>query len=143
VAFSNDGQCFASGSSDETVKIWDATSGACLQTLLVGRNIYRCSFDPLDNSRLLTDDGIVDLETSKSTSKTSFSITEISGFDSYGLDKDGVWIMKEREKALRLPLEYRPTHTAVTGSSIALGCRSGRVLIIGFKRLVKREQAGL
>ncbi|KAL2885559.1 Vegetative incompatibility protein HET-E-1 [Ceratocystis lukuohia] len=33
VVFSNDGQRLASGSSDSTVKIWDATSGACLGTL--------------------------------------------------------------------------------------------------------------
>ncbi|KKF97007.1 Vegetative incompatibility protein HET-E-1 [Ceratocystis platani] len=33
VVFSNDGQRLASGSRDDTVKIWDATSGACLQTL--------------------------------------------------------------------------------------------------------------
>ncbi|PHH49659.1 Vegetative incompatibility protein HET-E-1 [Ceratocystis fimbriata CBS 114723] len=33
VVFSKDGQRLASGSSDHTVKIWDATSGTCLQTL--------------------------------------------------------------------------------------------------------------
>ncbi|KAK4456564.1 WD40-repeat-containing domain protein, partial [Cladorrhinum samala] len=33
VAFSPDSQRLASGSSDNTVKIWDATSGQCLQTL--------------------------------------------------------------------------------------------------------------
>ncbi|PHH54951.1 Vegetative incompatibility protein HET-E-1 [Ceratocystis fimbriata CBS 114723] len=33
VVFSNDGQRLASGSHDNTVKIWDATSGVCLQTL--------------------------------------------------------------------------------------------------------------
>ncbi|KKF92248.1 Vegetative incompatibility protein HET-E-1 [Ceratocystis platani] len=33
VVFSNGGRRLASGSDDKTVKIWDATSGACLQTL--------------------------------------------------------------------------------------------------------------
>ncbi|KAK4441876.1 hypothetical protein QBC34DRAFT_458153, partial [Podospora aff. communis PSN243] len=33
VAFSPDGQQLASGSGDQTIKIWDTTSGQCLQTL--------------------------------------------------------------------------------------------------------------
>jgi WD40 repeat protein len=33
VVFSHDSTLLASASDDETVKIWDATSGECLQTL--------------------------------------------------------------------------------------------------------------
>lgn len=33
VAFPSDGSCIASASGDYTIKIWDARSGACLQTL--------------------------------------------------------------------------------------------------------------
>jgi WD40 repeat protein len=33
VAFSHDSARLASASDDSTVKIWDASSGACLQTL--------------------------------------------------------------------------------------------------------------
>jgi WD40 repeat protein len=38
VAFSHDSTQLASGSRDSTVKIWDASSGACLQTLKGHRN---------------------------------------------------------------------------------------------------------
>ena len=33
VAFSPDGQTLASGSQDETVKLWDMPTGECLRTL--------------------------------------------------------------------------------------------------------------
>ena len=97
VVFSKDGQRLASGSSDMTVKIWDATSGSCLQTLEVGHIVYHCSFDPLHNSRLLTDVGVVDLDASKSTSWPSFPATENPGFNGYGLGKDALWIMKDKK----------------------------------------------
>lgn len=39
VAFSADGRRFTSGSGDRTVKVWDAATGACLQTLEIGQAI--------------------------------------------------------------------------------------------------------
>jgi WD40 repeat protein len=62
VAFSADGQRLASGSHDETVKVCDAATGACLQTLKVGRMIAHLSFDPMTSSRLSTDTGLLNLD---------------------------------------------------------------------------------
>ncbi|KAL8299267.1 hypothetical protein RB593_009250 [Gaeumannomyces tritici] len=52
VAFSPDGQRLASGSDDNTVKLWDAATGACLQTL-EGHNysVSSVAFSP-DGQRL-------------------------------------------------------------------------------------------
>ncbi|EWY97463.1 hypothetical protein FOYG_02302 [Fusarium oxysporum NRRL 32931] len=62
VAFSADGQRLASGSSDETVRVWDAVTGVCVQTLEAGGSITHLSFDPMTNSRLSTDFGVLHLD---------------------------------------------------------------------------------
>jgi WD40 repeat protein len=41
VSFSPDGTKVASGSDDDTVKLWDVTSGECLQTLQMGCDSFR------------------------------------------------------------------------------------------------------
>ena len=45
VAFSPNSARLASASGDRTVKIWDASSGKCLQTLEVGTELFKVSFD--------------------------------------------------------------------------------------------------
>ncbi|MHC5721918.1 MAG: WD40 repeat domain-containing protein, partial [Nostoc sp.] len=37
VAFSRDGQMLASGSKDETIKLWNVETGECLKTLRANR----------------------------------------------------------------------------------------------------------
>ena len=50
----------------------------------------------------------------------------------YGISADGVWIAERGQRILRLPVECRGVASAVADAKVALGCRSGRVLIIGF-----------
>jgi hypothetical protein len=135
VVFSNDGERLASGSFDKTVKIWDATSGACLQTLLVGLTVSRCSFDLSNDVRLLTDLGVLHLDMPMSIAMRSTDQAHLRhpNFHGYGISADGVWITESEQRVLRLPVECRGVASAVADTRVALGCRSGRVLIIGFR----------
>ncbi|KJZ69826.1 hypothetical protein HIM_10779 [Hirsutella minnesotensis 3608] len=134
VVFSPDGQQLASGSNDGTVKIWDAATGACLQTLEGGRAMAYLVFDPMTNSRLSTDIGVLSLDLSpaidnQSTEEASSRHLTHCG---YGISADATWIMKDRQRMLWLPQEYRALASAVMGSTVGIGCRSGRVLVMRF-----------
>ncbi|RSL40077.1 hypothetical protein CEP54_016197 [Fusarium duplospermum] len=136
VVFSADGQHLASGSFDSTVKIWDAATGACVQTLDVGRVLFRLSFDPTTNSLLSTDIGLLNLDhpalppasDDRSTAITLRGVHQ-SG---WGISTDGVWIVKDGKEMLWLPPDYRGGKFAVVGSTVAICCRSGRVLVMKF-----------
>ncbi|KAH6985511.1 hypothetical protein EDB80DRAFT_229356 [Ilyonectria destructans] len=133
VVFSADGQRLASSSYDKTIKIWDASSGACLQTLGVGRVITHLSFDPMTNSRLSTDIGALNLDLSSANAAqlTGASLLDCSYYGC-GVSNDGIWIVKDRKRLLWLPPEYRASRAAVAGSTVAIGCSSGRVLVMQF-----------
>ncbi|OHW95573.1 nwd1 protein [Colletotrichum incanum] len=132
VAFSADGQRLASGSDDNTVKLWDTATGICIQTLETKTAITRVSFDTKTSAYLSTNMGMLSLDLSvTATSPQEDSIQEPS-FHRYSTDSDGTWILKDGRKLLWLPSEYRSTATAVTGSTLALGCSSGRVSLFKF-----------
>jgi WD40 repeat protein len=136
VAFSADSGRFASGSYDTTVKVWDAATGACVLTLEVGQEIAHLSFDPMISSRLSTDIGLLNLDLpalppaidSQSTKATPRGVSH-SG---YGMSTDGVWIVKDGTRMLWLPPEHRAAKSAVAGLTVAIGCSSGRVLVMKF-----------
>ncbi|KAK3340805.1 quinon protein alcohol dehydrogenase-like superfamily [Neurospora tetraspora] len=150
VAFSADSKYVASGSYNETVKIWDAATGACLQTLHTGRVLSDISFDP--TSLLLhTEIGVLALALTinpnpkpnsnpPSTLLSSHTAPNLSTTTSscepqtrgLGLSPDGTWITWNAKNLLWLPPEYRSIHSAVAASTVVIGCASGRVFIIRF-----------
>ncbi|KAL2885585.1 Vegetative incompatibility protein HET-E-1 [Ceratocystis lukuohia] len=120
VVFSNDGQRLASGSADKTVTIWDATSGACLQTLKDHHGVV---------------DQTVFLNTEQSSSPPF--VDKASSFPSrshsYSISEDGVWIMQNQQRVLWLPPSYRPKTSAFSSNTIVLVSASHDVTVIGFK----------
>jgi hypothetical protein len=79
VAFSHDGTQVVSGSGNNTVRIWDAGSGACLKTLNVSRTVYNVAFDTT-GSYLLTDTGTTswDISSDSNTALAAVGDTGIS-----------------------------------------------------------------
>jgi WD40 repeat protein len=75
VAFSHDSALLASASTDSMVKLWDASSGECLQTLGIGKTLSGISFD-ITESYLHTRIGTIDIR-ALSGSRTLPTIAEV------------------------------------------------------------------
>ena len=129
VAFSHDSTRLASGSDDKTVKIWDAGTGACLQTLNIGKVLYHISFDITD-SHLRTDIGTFAIDTSAAANmRPSGTEYQEPRYKGLALSSDGAWITYNSDNLVRLPPEYRPSCSAVLGTLIGFGIGTGKVYI--------------
>ncbi|CAG9985116.1 unnamed protein product [Clonostachys byssicola] len=142
-AFSADNQYLAlltwvKGTEYHMIKVWHTATKTYVQTLKIGSVIAQISFDPMTNSLLSTDIGFISLDLpslppSIENESTTTDIQEATPV-LHGIRLDREWILKgQQERLLWLPAEYRAYHSlAVAGSTIALGCPSGRVLFLSF-----------
>ncbi|KAM6476127.1 hypothetical protein HDV62DRAFT_384573 [Trichoderma sp. SZMC 28011] len=131
IVFSPSSQLLATVSFDETIEIWDVNSGICLQTFHDSWPGGVIAFDATDDSHLITDSGV--LKISASIIKTPPEVLSADiGFHHYSINFDETWIMKDNKPLIWLPPEYRPNVSAVFGPTVAIGCMSGRVLIMRF-----------
>jgi hypothetical protein len=119
---------------DKTVKIWDAATGQCVSTFDTGQTLRYLQFDELTSNYLRTDVGTLDLRPAAhaTVGVASSSLASSSQLTGYGLSGDGTWIVYKGHNLIWLPSEYRPTSSAVSGTTVVIGCSSGRVLIFMF-----------
>ncbi|KAF2726449.1 hypothetical protein EJ04DRAFT_453386, partial [Polyplosphaeria fusca] len=112
---------------DRTVKVWDARSGECLQTVNVEKVLDRISFDSSGNY-LYTDGGVVSVITQSTTTPATINAeTRSVQHQGIALNAAGTWITYNSQNLLRLPSEYRPSCSQVLGNVIAIGVGNGRV----------------
>lgn len=119
-AFSHDSARVASASSDNTVKIWDARSGECIQTLTVGKSVYRISFD-ISGSYIQTEIGTADI-----SALPGLVTLQYHGL---ALSADSVWVTYRAETVVWVPSEHRPSCSAACGNTISIGVGTGSVWI--------------
>ena len=128
-AFSHDSTRLASASADKTVKIWDVSSGECLQTLNTSKVLFNISFDST-GLYLHTEIGTIDISIlSGSTILPTILEPYNPKYRGIALSLDGVWITYDSENLLWLPSEYRSSCLAVSGRTIGIGAGTGRVWI--------------
>ncbi|KAL7787609.1 hypothetical protein V8C43DRAFT_288578, partial [Trichoderma afarasin] len=129
--FSPNSQRLATVLSDGSIEIWDVSSGICLQTFHDSWSGGVIAFDATDDSHLITDSGV--LKISASIIKTPPEVLSADiDFHHYSISSDETWIMKDDKPLIWLPPGYRPDVSAVFGATVAIGCMSGRVLIMRF-----------
>ena len=115
----------ASASSDRTVRLWDAATGAALQLLGVDVAISRLSFSK-EGPYLETDRELLSIQPPHtSTFPTQAQLPHKIFVKEH-------WVTREMENLLWLPSNYRATCSAFQHNILALGHLSGHVTFIEF-----------
>ncbi|KAH7349299.1 hypothetical protein B0T11DRAFT_288935 [Plectosphaerella cucumerina] len=130
LAFSSDSGRLASGSRDQTVRIWDTDAKSCLAIMQTSNVAYEMSFSP-DDRDIITSHGCYSLP---SFDKTAAALPMKLSSREKGIGFGGdSWITLDGKPWLWLPAKYRGGIQRVQGDRVAIGCRSGEVMILGIR----------
>ncbi|CAG1997953.1 unnamed protein product [Fusarium graminearum] len=129
VVFSHDSKKVASGSWDKTIRIWNAEIGECKEIVPLDGSAHVLSF-ATDGRGIVTDRGTFPL-TCGLQSRPGSAMPWQSSHAPMLACIDSTWVTAAGKDFLWLPPECRNGEVAVSGSTVAIGCRSGRVLVLG------------
>ena len=130
VVFSPDGKLIASASHDETVRLWDSSTGEVLHTWMDQPFIDRLSFSK-DGSYLETENGFLEFLPPSSNTYSSHQ-PAIAPPATACISLQDRWIVGTMGNLLWLTPDYIAKCSDVKNSSVVLGHASGRVSFIQF-----------
>lgn len=113
LAFSPDPALLVTG-EEEVVRIWRVDMGDCLH----------------GNQRLLSDFGAISLRIGSPNGPFPKVMPEY--WSGHCRCSESSWATWNGENPLWLPVDFRPQCSAISGSTVLLGCTSGRVVVIRF-----------
>jgi WD40 repeat protein len=133
IALSHDATQLALVSNNGFIEIWERNHSKCLQAIYVGKQLSNVSFHA-SGLYLSTDVGLIAIPASSDPDERVVA-PNLQSTPHYtaGLSIDGKWITYNSINVLRLPSEYRPSRSAVSGDLVAMAV-GGRVFICTLSR---------
>lgn len=124
VVFSHDSKKLASSSTDSTIRTWNAETGTCKDVVYFDNYTNVVAFTP-DERSIVTNRGIFALTGGWESHVKPLEFPTLAC-------QDGTWVTTAGTDLLWLPLECRDARVAISGSTVVVGCHSGRVVILRF-----------
>ena len=135
-----------SGSDNETVRLWDAATGAALQ-ILEGHSKYVTSVAFSPDGKLVVS-GSEDKTVRLWDAATGAALQRLEGHSSFvksvAFSPDGkllptlrvsyYWVVESEANILWLPPDYRSTCEAILDETVILGHASGRLSFLQFRQ---------